>query len=87
MTNHLLHEFPKDEQDEFVAVCKTYGRAVEEFEVRDEDRYPAGGSVGAIRREVTVALRGKDAVRLYDGGHVSHWLVDFEHDLKAGVYD
>ncbi|HEM7900399.1 TPA: hypothetical protein U2L33_004502 [Burkholderia cenocepacia] len=42
MTNHLLHEFPQDEQDEFAAVCKTCGRAIEEFEVRDEDRYPAG---------------------------------------------
>ncbi|MBN3829859.1 hypothetical protein G3O00_40760 [Burkholderia sp. Ac-20384] len=87
MANHLLHEFPQDERDEFVAVCKKCGRDVEEFEVRDEDRCPAGGAVGAIRREVTVGLRGKDVVRLYDGGHVSHWIVDFENDLKAGVFN
>ena len=45
------------------------------------------GAVGSIRREVTVALRGKDAVKLYDGGHVSHWIVDFENDLNAGVFN
>lgn len=87
MANHLLHEFWQDEQDDFAAVCKRHGRTVAEFEVRDEDQYPAGGAVGAIRREVTVALRGKDTVKLYDGGHVSHWIVDFENDLKAGVFN
>jgi len=86
MANHQLYEFQQDEQDGFSAVCKKYGRSVDEFEVRDEDRYPAGGAVGPIRREVTVGLRGKDAVKLYDGGHVSHWIVDFEADLKAGVF-
>lgn len=87
MANHLLHEFRQDEQDDFAAACKKYGRTVGDFEVRDEDRYPAGGTVGPIRREVTVALRGKDAVRVYDAGHVSRWIVDFENDLKAGVFN
>ncbi|MEF3062897.1 hypothetical protein V4C85_24020 [Ralstonia solanacearum] len=87
MANHLLYEFRQDEQDDFSAVCKKYGRSVDEFDVRDEDQYPAGGAVGPIRREVTVALRGKDAMKLYDGGHVSRWIVDFEDDLKAGVFD
>ncbi|MEX3694217.1 hypothetical protein AB3X91_37815 [Paraburkholderia sp. BR14263] len=87
MANHLLHELRQDEQDGFTAVCKNHHRSVDEFEVRDEDQFPAGGTVGPIRREVTVALRGKDAARLYDGGHVSHWIVDFEKDLKAGSFD
>ena len=86
MANHLFHEFRQDEQDDFSAACKKYGRAVDEFEIRDEDQYPVGGAVGPIKREVTVALRGKDAVQLYDGGHGSHWIVDFEDDLRAGVF-
>jgi len=56
MANHLLSQFPQDEQDDFAAACKQYGRSVQEFEVVDEDQYPSGGVVGPIGRQVTVAL-------------------------------
>ncbi|MEM5440435.1 hypothetical protein [Paraburkholderia diazotrophica] len=71
MASHLLSHFPQDEQDDFLAVCQKYGRAVSEFEVVDEDQYPGGGRVGPIGRQVTVALRGKSSVALYDRGHGS----------------
>ncbi|MFT0172058.1 hypothetical protein ACLKMY_24115 [Paraburkholderia mimosarum] len=64
MASHLLSQFPQDEQDDFALVCR---RAVSEFEVVDEDQYPSGGRAGPIARQVTVALRGKSAVALYDG--------------------
>jgi hypothetical protein len=87
MASHVLSQFPQDEQDEFAAVCQKYGRAVSEFEVVDEDQYPSGGGVGPIGRQVTVALHGQSAVALYDGGHGSAWIADFENDLKAGSFN
>jgi hypothetical protein len=87
MANHLFSQFPQDEQDDFAAVCKKYARSVDEFEVLDEDQYPSGGNVGPITRQVTVALRGGAAVGLYNGGHGSNWVVDFENDLNAGEFN
>ncbi len=84
MAVHLLAQF---RQDDFAAACQKYDRSVEEFEVTDEEQYPSGGSVGPIARQITVALRGKGPVRLYNGGHGSHWIVDFENDLKAGAFN
>ena len=86
MANHLLSQFPQDEQDDFLSICKKYGRFVEEFQVIDEDQYPAGGGGVAIKRQVTVALRGKTAISIYDAGHAGSWTVDFENDLKAGTF-
>ena len=86
MASHLLSQFPQDEQDDFAVVCQRYGRDVSEFEVVDEDQYPSGGGAGPIARQVTVALRGKSAVALYDGGHGSAWIADFENDLKSGSF-
>ncbi|WP_028215339.1 hypothetical protein [Paraburkholderia mimosarum] len=87
MAGHLFSQFPQDEQDDFAAVCQNYGRAVSEFEVVDEDQYPSGGRSGPIGRQVTVALRRKSAVALYDGGHGRAWISDFENDLKSGSFD
>jgi hypothetical protein len=86
MANHLLSQFSQDEQDDFSSACKKYGRSVDEFEVTDEVQYPAGGGVGPIKRQVTVALRGSPAICIYDGGHTSSWITDFEDDLKAGTF-
>jgi|GEM_PF-467227 len=87
MATHILSQFPQDEQDDFAAVCQKYGRADGEFEVVDDDQYPSGGRVGPVGRQVTVALRGRSAVALYDGGHGSAWVADFENDVKAGSFD
>lgn len=46
MASHLLSQFPQNEQNDFSSVGQKYGRAVSEFEVVDEDQYPAGGRVG-----------------------------------------
>ncbi|MGU7782708.1 hypothetical protein [Burkholderia sp. PU8-34] len=87
MASHVLSQFPQDEQDDFAAACKKYGRTVGEFDVIDEEQYPSGGRVGAIGRQVTVVLRGKSTVARYDGGQGSQWTVDFENDLNAGVFN
>lgn len=87
VASHLLSQFPQDEQDDFSAVCQKYGRDVSEFEVVDEDQYPAGGRVGPIGRQVTVALRGRSTVAQYDGGQGRAWIADFENDLKSGSFD
>lgn len=87
MASHVFSQVPQDEQDDFGAVCQRYGRTVSEFEVVDEDQFPSGGRVGPIGRQVTVALRGRAAVAIYDGSHGSAWIADFESDLKAGSFD
>ncbi|CAN7782906.1 hypothetical protein LJR267_009980 [Paraburkholderia hospita] len=87
MASHAFSEFPQDEQDDFAAVCRRFGRAVEEFELADEDQYPSGGRVRQIGRQVTVTLRGRSTVALYDGARESDWIADFETDLKAGSFD
>ena len=87
MTSHVLSQFPQAEQDDFAIVCQKYGRAVREFEVVDEGPSSTGGRVGAMGRQVTVTVRGKSAVALYDGGHGSAWIADFESDLKTGSFD
>ncbi len=87
MASHRFSEFPQDEQSSFSAVCQRYGRAIDEFELVDEDQHPTGGRVGPIGRRVAVTLRGRSTVALYDGGHNSDWIADFEADLKAGSFD
>ncbi|WP_124715418.1 hypothetical protein [Burkholderia stagnalis] len=87
MAAHLLSQFPQDEQDDFANACIKHGRSPQEFEVVDEDQYPSGGRVGPVTRQVTVAIRGKGAVGVYNGGHGTNWIADFERDLGAGAFN
>ncbi|WP_244196933.1 hypothetical protein [Paraburkholderia hospita] len=46
-----------------------------------------GDTSGPIGKQVTVTFRGRSAVALYDGGHNSDWIADFETDLKVSSLD
>ncbi|WP_174978013.1 hypothetical protein [Pandoraea bronchicola] len=86
MTQHLFRDFPVDEQDDARETCKRFGFVVEDFEIIDEDSYPAGGNVGAIRRQVTVRRLNGGQFEIFEAGHGSAWTVDFEAALESGAF-
>jgi hypothetical protein len=86
MATHLFHEFPQDEQDDLTAAAAAEGFDIGEFTIIDEDQYPARGTVGAIRRQVTVTRLVNNTVKIYDAGQGTAWTVEFEQDLAAGAF-
>jgi hypothetical protein len=86
MATHFFHEFPQDEQDDVTAGVAAEGFDIGEFTISDEDRYPAGGKVGPIRRQVTVNRLLNNTTRIYDIADGTSWTVGFERDLAAGAF-
>jgi hypothetical protein len=79
---HTFTQFPKDEQEDFVDICKDAGIPHGEFEVTDVEEVSA--DPGPIKRTVTVSRKGK--ARSYEGGHATKWIDDFERDAKNGEF-
>jgi hypothetical protein len=84
----LLRElitFPRDEQDDFKQVVLRWGHDPNDFEVTAvQEDPPATG--GPIRRTVTVVRRSTGKHERFQAGHVSHWVIDFEHALRRGAF-
>lgn len=87
MSTHDFLQFPSDEQEDALQVLNQAKLDPREFKFTDNEDYPAGGRVGAIRRQVTVTRITNDTVRIYEAGDRTTWVVDFEADIKAGAFD
>jgi hypothetical protein len=86
MVTHLFHKFSEDEQADAESIFASHGFDLIDFDVRDEDQYPAGDSTSPIRRQVKVTRRSTDKSVVYAAGQGTAWHADFERDLAAGVF-
>ncbi|MFM0388831.1 hypothetical protein [Paraburkholderia dipogonis] len=86
MASHLFHEFSEDEREDAESIAASHGFDIVEFDICDEDQYPAGGAVGPIWRQVTVTRRSNGEVGIYDAGNSTAWHAGFERDLAAGEF-
>ena len=77
---------PKDERDDFWAVCVSTGHGNSNFMLSAVEDTPA--EPGPIARLVTVTrtVGGKAIAKNYDGGNGTNWPADAEIDLRAGYY-
>jgi hypothetical protein len=86
MTSHLFHQFSEDEQADADSFAASHGFDILEFDIVDEDHFPAGGALRPIRREVRVMRRSNGKTGVYDAGHETAWHAQFERDLAAGEF-
>jgi len=80
-----LSEFPKDEQDDFKATLLRWRLDDTDFEVTALEQDPPV-SGGPIESTVTVVRRSNGASGHFRAGHVSHWVIDFEHAMRARIF-
>ena len=75
-----------DEIEDFEDTIKSLGRKKEEFELSvSQDPIPTTG-VHPLTGIVTIKNKITGSTKTYRCGHGSHWVVDFEDDLKKGVF-
>lgn len=78
-------QFPEDEGEDFNAACRKYRARPEDFLIKAEVE-PLGVGVQPIRRQIILIHVPTALGRRYEGGHGSHWTIDFENDLASGVF-
>jgi hypothetical protein len=80
-----LIDFPRNEQDDFKVVLLRWHQDANDFEVTAlEADPPATG--GPIERTVTVLRRSTGKSERFHAGHVSHWIIDFEHAVRIRAF-
>ncbi|MCO4863001.1 hypothetical protein MKD38_15030 [Cupriavidus sp. WGlv3] len=79
MATRPFTEFPADEQQQVLDVCRHVGLAAEMFDITDE-----GDDAGA--RRVSVRRVGTDKTSVYEAGAGTAWMEEFESDLECGLY-
>lgn len=83
--NRKLSEFPMDEQDDFKATLLRWRLDAGEFEVTALEQDPPVNG-GPIESTVTVVRHSNGKSEHFRAGHVSHWVIDFEHAVRARVF-
>ena len=80
-----LIDFPRGEQDDFKAALHRWHLDANDFEVTAlvADAPAAGGT---IERTVTVLRRSTGKSEHFRAGHVSHWIIDFEHAVRQRAF-
>ncbi|MCO4888303.1 hypothetical protein MKD50_02860 [Cupriavidus sp. WGtm5] len=79
MATRPFTEFPADEQQQVLDVCRRVGLAAEMFDITDEV-----DDAGA--RRVSVRRVGTDNTSVYEAGAGTAWMEEFESDLECGLY-
>lgn len=85
-TKKVFAELPMCEQEDFASSCKAKNLSHKEFEVTMEEEYQAVGH-GPISRKATVVRLTNRKLKSYPAGNGEAWIVAFEDDLKAGVFN
>lgn len=85
-TKKVFAELPDSEQEDFISACKVKNLSHKEFEVTMEEEYQTVG-YGPISRKATVARQSNGEAKSYPAGNGEAWIVAFEDDLKAGLFN
>lgn len=76
----------EDEIEDFENTIKSMGHNKEDFELSvSQDPIPSS-DVHPLTGIVTIKNKFMGSTKSYRCGHGSHWVVDFEDDLKKGVF-
>ena len=78
-------QLPKDEQEDFVEALLKFHQKPEDYVVRAAEFNPPTTG-GPVRVEVTVRSIRTGAEVKFRSGHVSNWVLDFEHALRAKAF-
>jgi hypothetical protein len=78
-----LIDFPRDEQEDFKVVLLRWHLDANDFEVTALEADP---TEGPIERTVTVLRRSTGKSEHFRAGHVSHWIIDFEHAVRQRAF-
>jgi hypothetical protein len=71
---------------DFYSIIASNGHTEDEFEIFEkEDPFPRQG-IGPITGRVTVRNTKTGVERTYRAGHGTAWIVDFEKDLRSGLF-
>ena len=79
-----LIDFPRDEQEDFKILLRWHLDA-NDFEVTALAADPPATG-GPIDRTVTVLRRSTGKSERFRSGHVSHWIIDFEHAVRNRAF-
>ncbi|MFC5521087.1 hypothetical protein [Polaromonas jejuensis] len=85
MRERKFEDFPEDERDDFQRVLARWHQNPRDFEVTGIQSDPPENGA-PVDFEVTVRRISTGAVSKFRGGHVSHWVIDFEHALRAKAF-
>lgn len=79
----------QSERDDFDAALGRFGYPANDFKitVTDDTKYDPSGGVVPINEIVTVKRISTNKEKSYYSGQFSHWMVDFENDLRSGVFN
>ncbi|WP_211463193.1 hypothetical protein [Collimonas silvisoli] len=86
MSTKTLAELPRNEQDDFAAVCAEHGLETVQFLVYVEELYPVVGG-GCIQRQAYVERSSNQVARTYPAGFGASWIIAFSVDLVEGEFD
>ena len=85
MIHKKFEDFPIDECEDFVEVLGRWHQAPGDYIVSAVEKNPPVTG-GQIEIEVTIRRKSTGAQMQFRGGHVSNWVVDFEHALRRKVF-
>jgi hypothetical protein len=74
------------EIEDFHNTILSRGFELSDFEFTEKEDPMHGLGVQPITGHVTVRRKSNNVSRTYRAGHWSHWVADFDEDLKRGVF-
>ena len=74
------------EKDEFHGALERAGHAKDDFDISEKENFPSRG-VGRITGTVTIRNRKTGIARAYRVGWGTAWVVEFDKDLRGGIFD
>jgi hypothetical protein len=74
------------ELEDYKKLLHDYGYAEDDFEVFPIKHPMKGSGIQPITGEVKIKHRKTGIERIYNAGHMSNWVSDFETDLRNKIY-
>ena len=74
------------EKEDFLAIVRAAGYLPADFELSETEERPINTEIYAVRGAANVSRDSTKVSRIYQAGHATSWLAEFEKDLVSGVY-
>ena len=82
------HSIRSDAIDDFHRIVNAHGFKESDFELESKELPPGdlSGELYPIELKIKVVRISNNKERVYDGGHITKWAIDFEENLTAGFF-
>ena len=78
----------KSELDDFKTALSKHGYSETDFELNEIDLTNwTPNTIVSIHGEITIKRKSTNKKRTYPSGNGTHWVVDFETELKQGIFN